>query len=76
MAGCVPCFVIPLLLFIFHRYIQPIILRFWNPWENKQVKGDNEAKECKFNCDCSWNKKEKLENSSTVAENEDKLKAS
>lgn len=33
MAGCVPCFVIPLLLFIFHRYIQPILLKIWNPWE-------------------------------------------
>lgn len=33
MAGCVPCFVLPLLLFIFHRYIQPILLKIWNPWE-------------------------------------------
>lgn len=38
MAGCVPCFIIPLLLFIFHRYIQPILLKYWNPWENKQLK--------------------------------------
>lgn len=36
MAGCVPCFVIPLLLFIFHRYIQPILLKIWNPWEKLQ----------------------------------------
>jgi hypothetical protein len=42
MAGCVPCFIIPLILFIFHRYIQPIILRYWNPWENKQVKAEPE----------------------------------
>lgn len=54
MAGCVPCFVIPLLLFIFHRYIQPIILKFWNPWENSGIK---EKEECKFSCECSWNKK-------------------
>lgn len=33
MAGCVPCFVVPLLLFIFHRYIQPLLLKIWNPWE-------------------------------------------
>lgn len=32
MAGCIPCFIIPLLLFIFHRYLQPILLKFWNPW--------------------------------------------
>lgn len=29
---CVPCIVIPLFLFLWHRYIQPFILRFWNPF--------------------------------------------
>ncbi|XP_066156448.1 UPF0729 protein GD16342 [Euwallacea fornicatus] len=53
MAGCIPCFIIPLLLFIFHRYIQPILLRFWNPWEKA---GKQDGEKCKFNCDCSWNK--------------------
>ncbi|KYB25060.1 UPF0729 protein CG18508-like protein [Tribolium castaneum] len=46
MAGCVPCFIIPLLLFIFHRYIQPILLKYWNPWENKSIKAET-AKENK-----------------------------
>lgn len=35
MAGCVSCFVLPLLLFLFHKFIQPIILKFWNPWAVK-----------------------------------------
>ena len=56
MAGCVPCFIIPLLLFIFHRFIQPIILKFWNPWENKEVKDGAKKEDCKFNCACAWNK--------------------
>lgn len=78
MAGCVPCFIIPLLLFIFHRYIQPIILRFWNPWAKKDETGETEQKECKFSCDCSWNKKNKLEDTqnTTDNENETKLKTS
>lgn len=55
MAGCIPCFVIPLLLFIFHRYIQPILLKFWNPWAKLE---ENEKKEkCEFSCDCKWSKK-------------------
>lgn len=57
MAGCVPCFIIPLLLFIFHRYIQPIVLKFWNPWEKSGIKEKGETQNCTFSCDCSWNKK-------------------
>ena len=29
---CVPCIVIPVLLYIWHRFLQPIFLKFWNPW--------------------------------------------
>ncbi|VEN55127.1 unnamed protein product [Callosobruchus maculatus] len=61
MAGCVPCFVIPLLLFIFHRYIQPILLKFWNPWENSAVKEKGEKEKCAFSCECSWSKKKPVE---------------
>lgn len=46
MAGCIPCFIIPLLLFIFHRYLQPILLKMWNPWEKL------ERKDVKFSCNC------------------------
>jgi len=34
---CIPCLVIPVLLWIFHKYIQPVILKFWNPWASKCV---------------------------------------
>ncbi|KAK7864954.1 hypothetical protein R5R35_004938 [Gryllus longicercus] len=38
---CIPCFVIPFFLFIWYRYLQPIVLKFWNPWkpvkDNKTV---------------------------------------
>lgn len=36
---CIPCIVIPVVLWIFHRYIQPLILKFWNPWEKKGIEG-------------------------------------
>lgn len=77
MAGCVPCFIIPLLLFIFHRYIQPILLKFWNPWEKKPAENegkDEVDKKCEFSCECAWMKKGKTEDNETV--NTEKLKAS
>lgn len=61
MAGCVPCFIIPLLLFIFHRYIQPILLKMYNPWEKWSVKDKAQNENCTFNCDCKWNKEKDVE---------------
>lgn len=37
MAGCVSCFILPLILFLFHRFIQPIILKYFNPWDKKPI---------------------------------------
>ena len=34
---CVPCIVIPFVLWFFHKYLQPFILKFWNPWEKKSI---------------------------------------
>ena len=35
---CVPCIVIPVLLYIWHRFLQPIFLKFWNPWAKVNIK--------------------------------------
>lgn len=49
MAGCISCVVLPLLLFLFHRFIQPLILKFWNPWAVKDnEKSEKEKMECPF----------------------------
>ena len=40
---CIPCIVIPVLLWIFHKYLQPIILKFWNPWASKSVSAPPDA---------------------------------
>uniref|UniRef100_A0A2M3ZAE9 Secreted peptide n=1 Tax=Anopheles braziliensis TaxID=58242 RepID=A0A2M3ZAE9_9DIPT len=37
---CVPCFIIPVLLYIWHKLVQPILLKYWNPWEKKTENGD------------------------------------
>merc|ERR1739838_146230 len=37
---CIPCIVIPVLLWVWHKYIQPYVLMFWNPWA-KKVEGSN-----------------------------------
>uniref|UniRef100_A0A1L8DNY0 Putative conserved secreted protein n=1 Tax=Nyssomyia neivai TaxID=330878 RepID=A0A1L8DNY0_9DIPT len=48
---CVPCFIIPVLLFVWHRFIQPYVLRFWNPWAKKDAQG-NVVKDDSFPFTC------------------------
>ncbi|KAK7116084.1 hypothetical protein V1264_001829 [Littorina saxatilis] len=38
---CVPCIVIPFVLWFFHKYIQPYISKMWNPW--KKVEGPQDG---------------------------------
>ncbi|XP_037934142.1 UPF0729 protein CG18508 [Teleopsis dalmanni] len=58
---CVPCFIIPVLLYIWHRFIQPIMLRYWNPWAKKDENGKiKNAPEFPFECKgnvCAFGKK-------------------
>ncbi|XP_072938321.1 UPF0729 protein AAEL015238 [Epargyreus clarus] len=56
---CVPCFIIPVLLFLWHKFIQPYVLRFWNPWAVKDADG-NVKTEFPFKCEggvCAFSKK-------------------
>ncbi|CAK1542250.1 unnamed protein product [Leptosia nina] len=56
---CVPCFVIPVLLFLWHKFIQPYVLRFWNPWAVKDADG-NVKTEFPFKCEggvCAYQRK-------------------
>ena len=48
---CISCIVIPVVLFLWHRFLQPIVMRFWNPWAKVEDKktadsdgGDDTAK--------------------------------
>lgn len=52
---CIPCFIVPVLLFIWHRFIQPYVLRYWNPWAKKDADGNviNTPENTKFPIDCS-----------------------
>lgn len=47
---CVPCIFIPVLLFLWHKFIQPYVLRFWNPWAKKDEKGNVVQTEFPFSC--------------------------
>ncbi|XP_037080775.1 UPF0729 protein AAEL015238-like isoform X2 [Pollicipes pollicipes] len=29
---CISCIVVPVVLYLWHRFLQPLMLRFWNPW--------------------------------------------
>lgn len=55
---CIPCFIIPVLLFVWHRFVQPYILRYWNPWAKKDAQGNvlTKPEETKFPIDCSGGK--------------------
>merc|ERR1712242_456214 len=30
---CISCIVIPVVLWLWHRFLQPMFLKFWNPWQ-------------------------------------------
>ena len=70
---CVPCFIIPVLLYIWHKFIQPIVLRYWNPWEKKDAQGNviKAGPEFPFECKggvCPYpGAKKKLENNESSA---------
>ncbi|KAH8300591.1 hypothetical protein KR044_007873 [Drosophila immigrans] len=49
---CVPCFIIPLLLYIWHKFVQPILLRYWNPWAKKDAQGNVIKTEPEFPFEC------------------------
>ena len=40
---CIPCIVIPVFLYIWHRFLQPFVMKFWNPWK-KPTAGNEENK--------------------------------
>lgn len=50
---CVPCFIVPVLLYIWHKFVQPYFFKYiWNPWEKKDEHGNviNTAPENPFQC--------------------------
>ena len=40
---CISCIVIPVVLWLWHKYLQPLFLRFWGPlpWGNKDAVTEN-----------------------------------
>lgn len=45
---CIPCIVIPIFLYIWHRFLQPLFGKFWNPLSSKEdqkLKDQNDHKE-------------------------------
>ncbi|XP_043239466.1 UPF0729 protein AGAP000931-like [Amphibalanus amphitrite] len=39
---CISCVVVPVVLYIWHRFLQPLILRFWNPWGAVEASGTSQ----------------------------------
>ena len=50
---CLPCIVVPVLLYIWHRFLQPIVIKFWNPFGavDQTKKNEEDAKNGSTNTD-------------------------
>ncbi|XP_053662283.1 UPF0729 protein AGAP000931 [Anopheles marshallii] len=68
---CVPCFIVPVLLYLWHKFVQPILLKYWNPWEKKDEHGNVIKTEPKNPFDCSGGVCRFAGKKSTVVENSD-----
>ncbi|KAL5004777.1 hypothetical protein ScPMuIL_018233 [Solemya velum] len=33
---CIPCIVVPFVLWFFHKFIRPLVLKIWNPWAKQE----------------------------------------
>lgn len=40
---CISCIVIPLFLWLWHKYLQPIALKFYNPWAKVAAETDDKG---------------------------------
>lgn len=64
---CIPCIVIPALLFIWHKWIQPFVLKIWNPFGTEKPLTYWEKRAGKLNKDLindvteTWLRPDKLE---------------
>ena len=51
---CISCIVIPVVLWLWHRFLQPFVLKFWNPWGKVEDKTENSGTETtKLTCPLS-----------------------
>lgn len=77
---CVPCFIIPVVLFFWRWLIQPYFVKYiWNPWEKKDKDGNvikDEEPEFIKNCEngkCTFMRKPAVEQN--VSQGEVKVQA-
>jgi len=40
---CISCIVIPVFLWLWHKYLQPIFLKFYNPWAKVDAQTDDKG---------------------------------
>ncbi|KAG7300329.1 hypothetical protein JYU34_015919 [Plutella xylostella] len=73
---CVPCFIVPVLLFLWHKFIQPYVLRYWNPWAVKDADGNVVPTEFPLKCEggvCAFSRKP-VENKEILSEPKEEAK--
>lgn len=55
---CVPCIVIPIFLYIWHRFLQPIVMKFWKLWGPEPVKAPSDPSGTPKESKCPFSKTE------------------
>lgn len=68
---CVPCFIVPVLLYLWHKFLQPYVLRFWNPWPVQDA--SNNKSQLELSCEggvCAFRRKP-VENKSQLETNDE-----
>jgi len=40
---CISCIVIPVFLWLWHKYLQPLVLKFYNPWAKVEAETDDKG---------------------------------
>lgn len=68
---CVPCFIVPVLLYLWHKFLQPYVLMFWNPWAVQDANGNNKS-QLELSCEggvCAFRRKP-VENKSQLETND------
>jgi len=58
---CVPCFIIPVLLYLFHRFVQPIIYGLWGEYLQEPI----------FTCPLPAKKKKPIADTKSTANEQD-----
>ena len=69
---CISCIVIPVFLYLWHRFLQPIVMKFW-PWNPVEDKTEGAADKPKCPLSNGTNKAKEENNSQVISNGKGKV---